>query len=252
MPVWAIEKGSATKMVPFSPTSSRPARRRKTKPQSKWPTRSSAKASAPVKTTSTPLRPTTCSPRARAGSPPKRRRALTQYEPTSINAPPSRAGSNRVARMPRSWESEKPKAARTRRSRPIVPESTSSSSRAVCGWCRPMKPLREDQPSGLGGIERPLDLVGMPRERFLDEHVLARFKGAERPLAVQTVRKRDVHGLHVGICKQRFVAPIRTVDPVLPRVAPSTRLVPAGDRDHVHNLALRCPGEDRLVDQGRR
>ena len=113
----------------------------------------------------------------------------------------------------------------------------------------PHEALRQDQPCGLGGSEGPLDLVRPPREGLFDEHVLARLQGAPRPLAVQPVRKRDVHGLDARIREQSFIAPVGALDSVLPRVALSPRLVAAGDRDHFHGFALRGAGEDRLVDQ---
>jgi hypothetical protein len=72
----------------------------------------------------------------------------------------------------------------------------------------PHKPLGEDEAGGISTVEGFLDLIGMSRERLLDQHVLAGVERRERPLHVQPVGKRDVNGLDVGIGQQPLVAPV--------------------------------------------
>jgi hypothetical protein len=65
--------------------------------------------------------------------------------------------------------------------------------------------LHQDPAGTLGCVERALDLIGPPVERFFAEHVLARLERAHRPLEVQRVRKRDVDGVDLVVGEQRLV-----------------------------------------------
>lgn len=54
-------------------------------------------------------------------------------------------------------------------------------------------------------LHQPLRLVRISRERFLDEHMLARADRLGRPLEVQPVRRGDVHDVYVFIVQEILV-----------------------------------------------
>src|SRR5207244_9988083 len=63
--------------------------------------------------------------------------------------------------------------------------------------------LHQDSLRLLRRVECRLDVADVPAHRLLAEHVLSRLDRADRPLAVQRVRPRGVHGLQLAV----FVPP---------------------------------------------
>ncbi len=139
-------------------------------------------------------------------------------------------------------------AARTTRSSPIAPPSTSSFRRAVCGLCRYMNASVRIRPVPIGHVEGPLDVVRPPAQWFLAEHVLARLQRADRPLDVHRVRKRDVDGVHVGIGEQLLVAPVCALDVPLPAISLGACEIAARHRGDFHPVGLARTGDDEPVD----
>jgi hypothetical protein len=111
--------------------------------------------------------------------------------------------------------------------------------------------LHQEAVGALGGVERPLDLVGVARQRLLAEHVLAGFERPDRPLDVERVGERDVHGLDVLVRKQSLVAAVGALDPALPRVRLSAAAIAAGDRGNVDAVGEPGAGQDSVVDPSR-
>ena len=63
-----------------------------------------------------------------------------------------------------------------------------------------------------GGVDESHGLSPRQRDRFLAEHVLARFQGSDVPGHMQMVWQRNVNRIDVRIGQQRFVGPKRFRD----------------------------------------
>ncbi len=60
------------------------------------------------------------------------------------------------------------------------------------------------------------DIVRAEAQRLLTQDVLARFHRPSRPLHVEVVRQRHVHGVDVGVGEQLVVGPVNAAVTELP------------------------------------
>ena len=108
--------------------------------------------------------------------------------------------------------------------RPIRPAATRSRTATHDGWRRYMKASmrrharRASQTSTIRWASS-----AVMRQRLLAQDVLAGPGGGDRPLGVEVVRERDVHGIDVGVGQERLVGAMGRRDG---RAAPPRR-VPA-------------------------
>ena len=112
--------------------------------------------------------------------------------------------------------------------------------------------LHQDPLRLLCRVECGFDVPDVPAQRLLAEHVLSRLDSADRPLAVQRVRQRDVHGLDVVVLEQRLVGAVRAVDLPLARVFLGPAQVAARHGYQLDFLRGVSAGNDLPVDVGGR
>ena len=86
-----------------------------------------------------------------------------------------------------------------------------------------------------GAARRPSSRASAARhrQRLLAQHVLAGGRGPQRPLGVEVVGQRDVHGLDVGVGEQLVVRAVGPRDPELGGAAAARSRSPRGDGDDV-------------------
>ena len=112
----------------------------------------------------------------------------------------------------------------------------------------PHERLHAEEPLCLGHVEDGRDGERIRAHRLLAEHVLAGLERADRPLAVQPVRQRDVDRVDRRVGEQRLVAAVGGRDAVLARVRVGPRLVARCHRGHLDLVALGGALDDLPVD----
>jgi len=112
--------------------------------------------------------------------------------------------------------------------------------------------LADEHTGTLAHLEKLPRLVGRERDRLLAEHVLPRFRGADRPRHVQVIRERIVDGLDVGIGEELLVRTIRPLDAELPCRTLRLAQLARSDRDDAASRAALHRGCDLLHGNVRR
>ena len=107
--------------------------------------------------------------------------------------------------------------------------------------------LHQQHTLGLAGLDHPLGLRRVRRERLLAQHVLAGPGRGDRPLRVEVVGQRVVHGIDVRIGQQVLVRAERARDAEPGRGGLGTAQITRGDRDDLTPRG-RGRGRDDLLD----